>query len=265
MMNVQLWKYVRGVMWDYEHIPESVEFVERDDLLMYKTEGSSSILSNKVAKFEAESTEEVAALLDEVLQFYDGKPFSWWIGPDSKPESLEELLLERGLTYEDTYYGLILPIKDDLKPKPIPYQVRVVETVEDVQHYVDVSAEVWGHDDATKEHLVKQRYGYLKTENKRGGFLIAMHGDKPVGYAGYRFSSDGVAMYLAGTGVLPEYRKQGIYHSLLTKRMELAAQNGSKYIVTQARKDNSEPILRKLGFEEIGSYEVYKKTNKADS
>ncbi|MGP4079311.1 hypothetical protein ACTWQL_05300 [Pseudalkalibacillus sp. R45] len=42
-MNEQLWTYVRGVMWDYESVPDNVEFVECPALLMYKTEGSSSI------------------------------------------------------------------------------------------------------------------------------------------------------------------------------------------------------------------------------
>ncbi len=262
-MNEQLWKYVRGVMWDYEHIPASVTFAERDELLMYKTEGSSSILSNKVAKFEAGSKEEVAALLDEVLQFYGGKSFSWWVGPDSVPENLKDILVDQGLTYEDTYYGLVLPLEKDLKSRTIPYEIRVVESLEDVEHYVNVSGEVWDYDESTKEHLVQQRYNYLIDKNRRGGFLITLDGGKPVGYAGYRFSSDGVAMYLAGTGVLTEYRKRGIYHALLAKRMELAAQNGAKYIVTQARNGTSEPILRKLGFEEIGRYDVYKASGEA--
>lgn len=257
-MNEQLWKYVCGVMWDYEKVPDSVDFVERPELLMYRTNGSSSILSNKVAKFEADSEKQIDDLLEDVFHFYDGKPFSWWIGPDSKPEDLEFRLQEKGMEYEDTYYGLILPLSGSVESTSSGYEIRVVESEEDVRYYMDVSAEVWGHDEATKEHLVRQRFSYLKDEDRRGGFLIAMDGDVPVGYAGYRFSSDGVAMYLAGTAVLPEYRKQGIYHALLSTRMEVAAKYGSEYIVTQARKGTSEPILRKSGFEEIGSYEVYR-------
>ncbi|MCF6138863.1 GNAT family N-acetyltransferase [Pseudalkalibacillus berkeleyi] len=255
-MKQHLWKYVRGVMWDYESVPDSVEFVERDELLMYKTEGSNSILSNKVAKFDTD--ENVERLYDQVRSFYGEKAFSWWIGPDSKPDHLASFLQDKGFTYEDTYYGMVLPVNENSRKNKDEYDVIEVESEKDVRNYVEVGAQIWNYDEATIAHLVKQRLSYVKDENRRGGLLIMLDGDEPVGHAGYRFSADGVAMYLAGSGVIPQYRKQGIYRSLLAKRMELARLNSAKYIVTQARKDNSEPVLRKLGFVELGNYEVYR-------
>ncbi|MGP4079312.1 GNAT family N-acetyltransferase [Pseudalkalibacillus sp. R45] len=192
-------------------------------------------------------------------RFYQGKPYSWWIGPDSAPEDLILKVESAGLEHEDTYYGLVKAV-DRWEKVDLPYSVRNVVDEDDVSHYVEVSAKIWGYDDATKETLVQQRLAYLKVPGRRGGFLIVMDGDRAIGYAGYRFSSDGDAMYLSGTGVLPEYRGQGIYRALLSRRMELASSYGSNWIVTQARKDTSEPILRKLGFEEVGKYEVYKRT-----
>lgn len=256
MDQQKLWKYVRGVMWDYESIPDSVEFVERDELLMYKTEGSTSILSNKVTKFTTNSN--VESLFNEVLSFYVGKAFSWWIGPDSQPDYLASFIQDKGFTYEDTYYGLVLPVTKNVVTPDVNYDIREVTTEKDVRNYVEVGAQIWNYDEATIEHLVQQRLSYVKEENRRGGLHIVLDGNKPIGHAGYRFSDDGVAMYLAGSGVLPEYRNRGIYRALLAKRMELTRANNAKYIVTQARKDNSEPILRKLGFEDLGRYEVYK-------
>ncbi|WP_221567251.1 GNAT family N-acetyltransferase [Alkalihalobacillus sp. TS-13] len=258
-MNEQLWTYVRGVMWDYESVPDNVEFVERPALLMYKTEGSSSILSNKIAKVKVETDKAFEQLIGEVGGFYQGKPYSWWIGPDSKPEDLILKVELAGLEYEDTYYGLVKAV-DRWEKVELPYALRNVVDEDDIRQYVEVSANIWGYDDATEETLIRQRLAYLKAPDCRGGFLIVMDGDRAVGYAGYRFSSDGEAMYLSGTGVLPKYRGQGIYRALLSRRLELASSYGSNWIVTQARKGTSEPILRKLGFEELGKYEVYKRS-----
>ncbi|WP_408008584.1 GNAT family N-acetyltransferase [Pseudalkalibacillus sp. A8] len=255
----QLWKYVPGVMWDYESIPDNVEYVERPELMMYRTKGSSSILSNKVVKVKVESVEEFLALSREIEHFYDENPFSWWVGPDSAPEDLVLKVQSLGLEYEDTYYGLV-KVVDRWEKVEMPYAVGSVVDEQDVRHFVDVAAKIWGYDDATKETLVRQRLEYLRDPKCRGGFLIVMDGTRAVGYAGYRFSTDGEAMYLAGTGVLAEYRKQGIYHALLSKRMELASSYGSNWLVTQARKGTSEPILRKLGFEDSGKYEVFKRS-----
>ncbi|MCF6410971.1 GNAT family N-acetyltransferase [Pseudalkalibacillus salsuginis] len=255
----QLWEYVRGVMWDHEEVPDNVGFVERPEIWMYRTEGSSSILSNKVVKVSAESEEVFLALFREIQAFYQEKPFSWWIGPDSSPEDLVLKVQSLGLVQEDTYYGLVKAVGRWEKVN-LPYTVRSVVDEQDVRHYVDVAAKIWGYEDRTKEMLVRQRLEYLRDSKSRGGFLIVMDEEHPVAYAGYRFSGDGEAAYLAGTGVLSEYRRQGIYRALLAKRMELASSYGSNWLVTQARKGTSEPILRKLGFEDSGKYEVYKRS-----
>ncbi|WLD93118.1 GNAT family N-acetyltransferase [Alkalihalobacillus sp. AL-G] len=255
-MNDFRWKYVYGVMWDHEEIPDNVEVVERPEVLMYKTEGSTSLFSNKVARVDVDSEQKLAEVLKEIEVFFGSKPFSWWIGPDSSPGGLAGIVENHGYQHHDTYFGLVKSV-EMMDDNLVPYKIRVAESEQDVRAFVDVSASIWNYDEATRETIVQQRIAYLRSEGCRGGVLVVSDGDRPIAYAGYRFSSDGEAMYLSGTGVLGEYRGQGIYRALLKKRVELAREHGCKWIATQARTGTSEPILRRSGFEEIGVYKVF--------
>lgn len=57
-------------------------------------------------------------------------------------------------------------------------------------------------------------------------------------------------MYLIGSAVLPEYRNRGVYHALLQYRFNRDRKAGCELLTVQARVGTSEPILRRLGFQE---------------
>ncbi|WP_257348141.1 GNAT family N-acetyltransferase [Pseudalkalibacillus decolorationis] len=252
------WKYVHGVMWDYESIPASVTAVEQPNVLMYKTKGTTSILSNKIARVAVNPDWKIEDAVAKIYDFFGSQPFSWWIGPDSLPEDLHQRVKGYGFKHHDSYFGLI-KLVTSTEANDLRYEMREVVNEQDVRAYINVSSNIWGYDKSTQEALIQQRLAYLNHEERRSGLLIVLDSGSPVGYAGYRFSSDGQAMYLAGTGVLEEYRGQGIYRALLTARTQLAKEYGCEWLATQAREGTSEPILRKLGFEEIGIYQVYTK------
>lgn len=79
-------------------------------------------------------------------------------------------------------------------------------------------------------------------------FLVALDGDKVVGYMGLQiFSGEG---YVTNVAVLPEYRRQGIAQSLILKQLE----NDMEFITLEVRQSNGNAIklYEKMGFENMG-------------
>ena len=253
---------IEGYNWDFEdgfNVPWIIQ-VNLPHLLMRKNEKSSSIYSNKVMRsiFHNNIEQEI----ENVLNFFRDIPFSWWIGPLSKPSNLKEILIEREFKEVDKYVGLAFNIFDwtetNLKSN---YRIVDTEKEKNLLEHVKVSAKVWEIDDKSSiESIYEMRKKYLQIPDRRGGFIVALDNEKGVGNASYRLSHDKKVMYLIGSGVLPEYRNQGIYHDLLYYRFKIALQNNVEWITVIARVGTSEPILRKIGFKEYGNYIVLSKS-----
>jgi GNAT superfamily N-acetyltransferase len=242
--------------WDYEESFRVPGFSKIDEpyLLAWRVEGSNSPYTNRVMKSKF-SNENADAQIDRVLKFYGDKPHSWWIGPSAEPADLQERLTKRGLQAVDVYIGLALPVEDWSGIRPNPnYQVIEVATEEDVWKHVQISAQMWDMDERSQQAAFRERMSYLELPDRRGGYVVALRDGVAVGNGAYRFSHDGKTMYLTGSAVLPELRGQGIYHLLLDHRFRLAAERDTELVTVQARVGTSEPILRKLGFAEYGTY-----------
>ena len=82
---------------------------------------------------------------------------------------------------------------------------------------------------------------------------------EPVAYASMLIKHD-----LPNVGILSgaltdeQYRKQGIYSSLLLERIQYARNLGLHYLVVDAYSDTSAPILAKFDFKIFDQYENYR-------
>ena len=86
-------------------------------------------------------------------------------------------------------------------------------------------------------------------------YYVAFLGSTPVGTAAYTIK--GNYAYLTGGNVLPAFRGQSIYKSLIAARLKDLAARSIPLAVTHARQNTSAPILDKLGFETIFTYKIY--------
>jgi len=122
---------------------------------------------------------------------------------------------------------------------------------------MSVNAVVWNMDSASVEAAVRERKSYVSFPGRRGGYILARNREgNAVGNGTFRISSDGRSMYLVGSAVLPEYRNQGVYHALLQYRFNRAKEARCELLTVQARVGTSEPILRRLGFQEYCKFEM---------
>ncbi|TLS38748.1 GNAT family N-acetyltransferase [Pseudalkalibacillus caeni] len=251
----EILSHIEAHHWDHEAelIPPYIDFVNNEKVIMIKNPYSSSINANKVVKFDAEQRTDQE--IDHVLAFFGESPFSWWVGPSSKPADLVERLEKKGFKMIDRYIGLAYPIDRWIeKHRDSPFEFKEALSEKDVQHHVNVSAEVWGYDSASAKTAFEQRCEYIEAPFRRGGFMVALDNGKGIAHSNYRYSEDGTVLYLNGSAVLPSYRNKGIYSQLVFQRLNEAKVRGCKLVTCQAREGTSEPILRKIGFNEYGVY-----------
>lgn len=257
---------IEAGLWDYEaeFNPPGVTVVDRPDRLLWRTP-SSSIYANKVVRATF-SEENAEAGISEVMGFFaaEEKPFSWWVGPSSGPDSLERRLLDRGLRQTDMYEGVALLRNHAMPMRRHPdVTVAAVETEPEVRALVQVNAQVWGYSDKDQEGMARERLDYLALAARRGGYLLAYLGGKAVGTASYRYSSTGEVLYLTGAATLPDYRGRGVFTEMVRWRLADAAAKGCRMATCLAREGTSAPILGRLGFEKYLTLPVYAWEEKA--
>ncbi|PFR20550.1 GNAT family N-acetyltransferase [Bacillus cereus] len=249
MNNQGIKKAIESHHWDYpiKMIPKDLEYVNNEDIIMIKNRNVPNIQANKIVHFSK------YASLDSVLSFFQDVPFSWW-APLGQ-QNLIERLKKNEFSLIDTYIGLAFHLQQFAVPKLLQnFSFYDVKTEKEIEHLVNVSSTIWGYAATSKPTIIQQRKMYLEQAGDQGGFIICCDGDIAVGYANYRYSQDRKILYLNGSGVLPTYRKQGIYTQLVYKRLQLAKKRGTSLATCQARTGHSAPILKKLGFTEYETY-----------
>lgn len=250
---------IEAEQYDFEQtlrIPGLHE-IRNDELILRISDGSSSIFANKVVRsvFSSNVDEQINEIID--LYKSKGKSFSWWIGPKSQPHDLSNRLQSLGFTGEDVYIGLATSMNEASFPELPKWAVEECLSESQLRGHVSVNAVVWGMDSASVEAAVMERMSYVSLPGRRGGYILARsHEGRAVGNGTFRISSDGRTMYLIGSAVLPEYRNRGVYHALLRYRFSKAREVGCELLTVQARIGTSEPILRRLGFQEYCRFEM---------
>ncbi|MBN2794679.1 MAG: GNAT family N-acetyltransferase [Clostridia bacterium] len=238
---------------ELSQLTEDIEVSKTEAYCMIKHDGSNSLYSNRVV-YAHEAQETPHQLLQIAKKFYGEKEFSWWT-QGHVDENIQTLLKEKGFCLHDRYDALYKSLESIL---PVSYNIREVMPYEDsVKDLAILAVKIWEGDENQIDYAIKRYNHYLTSENRRGGYILVYKDQVPVGYGNYRFSSCQRFLYLNGTGVLPEYRRQGYYTALLNYRLNLGKKYLAQFAVVQARQNHSSPILLSNGFKKIGEFELY--------
>lgn len=250
-------KYIRGGLGtDYEpglEIP-GVSIFQDDYLFAKKVESSSSVNANSV--IGEPPMEMLNESIKAINEFYGTKPFSWIIKSSKKYAYIEKTLNSAGMKQEKTFYGMYLPLDNTTLEKIDASDLRIelAKNEKQIGEVVDLSCEIFSINISERENMIQERMSILLNPFNRSGFHLAYIDGKAVGYSRYRFSGDGVAMYLTGSGILKEFRGKHIYMAFLKERHRIAKNSGCKLLTVFAREDTSKPILEKLNFKTEGKY-----------
>jgi GNAT superfamily N-acetyltransferase len=179
-------------------------------------------------------------------------PTIWWIGGAATPDDLEERLRELGFVEPEdrTHVAVALAIAEEPAFGPVEVHVRKAETFDD---YLAAREVLWEAFATPAEKRDAERPGLEQAfhdEQSLGATaaFVALLDDEPVGAGRSAFCERGALLF--GGGVLRDARGRGAYRALVRARWDEAVRRGTPALVTQAA-PTSEPILRRLGFEEV--------------
>jgi GNAT superfamily N-acetyltransferase len=178
------------------------------------------------------------------------QPFTWKVYDHDLLPNLKDELLTHGFAPDDDPAAVMVL---DVKHAPIALHpvtsaqadIRRIDTPEGLEDVIDVLDKVWGGhntwvNDRLGNHL--QIPGYLSV-------YVAYVQDQPASIAWTYFPRGQFATLFAGS-TIPEYRKQGLYTSLLETRLKEIRERGYRYAVVEAG-SMSKPIVAKHGFQHL--------------
>jgi hypothetical protein len=129
---------------------------------------------------------------------------------------------------------------------PAGLELRDVRDAGDVADLVAVHDEVFGGDHAAIGQRLLAGLG-LST-----AAVVAYDGAKPVAAGRIEFYAGTDFAGLWGGGTVSGWRGRGLFRALVAHRASLAATRGLRYLQVDASPE-SEPILRRLGFEKLAT------------
>lgn len=199
-------------------------------------------------------TDDVEALVAETRALIpaEKKPI-WWISPPCEPADLYEQLQALGFrTPHDRADWLHAMATTSPPPESPGVEVRRVATFDD---FVTATHVAWDGFGISEERREKERphlrtvFDATRTPNSPCGFVAYVDGE-PVGVGRSVYSERGV--FLIGGAVLEHARGRGVYRALVRARWDDAVQRGTPGMIVEAMPDTSYPILKRIGFEEVG-------------
>ena len=210
------------------------------------------------------TSENMEEKIKENIDYFKSRktPFSWWVGPTTKPEDLGLHLEAQGLSHEckDHKDRPCMAVElDSLNcniPKPIGLEIELVENISTLNKWV--KALIYGFGGGG----IDERITYWFKAESRIGFDTDFRRFRYLGYLGGKPVSTSL-MYL-GAGVagiycvatLPEERRRGIGTEMTLHLLKTACDMGYKVGVLGST-DAGYGVYRRIGFEDYWKMSVY--------
>jgi len=257
----QVWAAVDAWRW----APPTSRHRRTDNYDLYVTPGSYALTYayGLHARDEGEVPRVLRDLRSDVERLGGSGVRVQWT-PRDAPAELPQLLEREGYRAAEETEVLVWELRDaedrpqlPAFPPPPGISVREVRSEEEYSGYHRLTATIFGDPAPSAESLE----GFLKAFRERirrsghSDRYLAWSGIVPVGLGGLELV-DRVARFF-GSGVLPEYRRRGVYGSLVRTRCVDALARGAEIALVTARVGTSGPVLKAHGFRTVGSVRVF--------
>ncbi len=176
------------------------------------------------------------------------QPFTWKVYDHDLLPSLKDKLASHGFVGDnDPADVMVLDIKNAPASlfQPMQADIRRISSLDGLKDIIHVLDKVWGgHNTWVNERLGMHLSvpGYLSV-------YAAYVGNQPASIAWTYFPRGQFATLFAGS-TIAEYRKQGLYTSLLSTRLKEIRERGYRYAVVETGA-MSKPIVAKYGFQHL--------------
>ncbi|GAB3121804.1 GNAT family N-acetyltransferase [Streptomyces calidiresistens] len=220
---------------------------------------------NGVVWSDLDAAEADAAIAEQV-RHHDtlGVGFEWKTYSHDTPADLGERLLRAGFTAgepESLMAAEVPRIAGVAGPTGAgggverPDALRIADVTDEagIDLAVEVHEAAFGTDGGRLRAQLLRRFAHAPDDLV---VTLVMAGDRPVGAARIEFAPGRDFAGLWGGGVVGGFRGRGLYRDMVAHRARLAAARGVRLLLVDAL-PTSAPILRRLGFERLGTTTPY--------
>ena len=192
---------------------------------------------------------ELDRVIDQELDYFlpMEQPFTWKVYEHDLLPSLKDKLLSRNFVEDD--YGDVMALDVNNAPpylfEPVAADIRRITSIEGLKDIIFVLNKVYGNDNSWVNHRLGMHLrmpGYLSA-------YVAYVDNLPASVAWTYFPKGHFATLFAGS-TIAEYRKQGLYTSLLSVRLREIRERGYQFAVVETG-PMSRPIVEKHGFQHL--------------
>ncbi len=192
----------------------------------------------------------------QISRFADvPRPWEWKHYSYDQPADLPGRLLAAGFHAEPPEVLLAAEVADlslDVSP-PAGVELRPVVDQHDVDALLAVQEEVFGEDHSTLREVL---LAGIARRPSTAAAVVAMAGQVPIAAGRIEFHPGSDFASFWGDGTVPAWRGRGVFRAIVAHRAALAAARGFRFLWVEATAD-SDPILRRLGFVELGTTTPY--------
>jgi GNAT superfamily N-acetyltransferase len=203
-----------------------------------------------VVAFTFANENKLDSVIDREVDYFTPmqQPFTWKVYDHDLLPSLKDKLALRGFAGdEEPADVMLLDVRNAPAAlfQPVEADIRRIDTLTGLQDIIHVLDQVWGGHNA----WVNERLGmHLNVPGYLSVYAAYIH-EQPVSIAWTYFPRGQFATLFAGS-TIAEYRKRGLYTSLLATRLNEIRARGYRYAVVEAGA-MSKPIVAKHGFQHL--------------
>lgn len=215
--------------------------------------GLSDDTFNYVLDTHLEKT-KINEKIQEIIQKFATKPFSWWVSPNDAPADLDQYLEQAGLENAESNVGMYLNLDAWMPSNFKPRGLEIVRALDEktLQDFASVLA--------NDEESFQKYFSWIAsviTDDDPLEFYVGYVNGKPV-TRGYMIFYAGVAgLHMLST--TPDERKKGYGTAMQEFRLKRAKDLGYHIAVLQASTQGL-PLYRQLGYKEFGVFKEFKPT-----
>jgi len=227
-----------------------------DDWVQLTTPNAKTDYRNVVYRSvlsEDELDARVAAVIEQHRRL--GVGFRWWVTPSTRPADTGTRLEAHGFEHIDDVEGMVADANEF--PEPSRDDIEVVRIgLAELDEWVDTTGDGWDMPASGRARFRTEVETVLAENSPSAHYFVARRDGVPVGSCALSIL-DGYG-HFAGSVVIPEHRRCGVYREMIYERMRYLRSIGLRNVTNTCVKSTSAPICAKLGFRKVFDSKIYR-------
>ncbi|MEA3197699.1 MAG: hypothetical protein QOF32_1751 [Gammaproteobacteria bacterium] len=207
------------------------------------------------ARLDAESLD---VRIKSVVESFDDRPFSWWLGPEDRPGNLSARLEAAGLSDVESETAMRLDLigHGPTAAQSEGFAIRRATTPVDLAHFAAIIAANWSPPDEHVARFYEQTAAVALQGDCPLRFFVGYAEGEPVATCELTIAPDGVAgLYSIAT--LRAFRGRGFASAMTAHALAVARALGMREAALQASSDGL-GVYARLGFRKVGEFHEFK-------